>query len=118
MAAGRRIADEAEARRCIRAAERAGQRAGEWARAHGVDGRSLRAWRLNLERRQTLAVAKRRAPKVRPPVASALVELIPRQPASGTHARYLLEVGGARLAFGDDVSADTLRRVLQALRSC
>jgi len=118
MAAGRRIADEAEARRCIRAAERAGQRAGEWARAHGVDGRSLRAWRLNLARRQTVAVAKRRAPKVRPPVASALVELIPRQPAIGSHARYLLEVGGARLAFDDDVSADTLRRVIQALRSC
>ena len=117
MAAGRRIADEAEARRCIRAAERAGQRAGEWARVHGVDGRSLRAWRLNLERRQTPAVAKRRAPKVAPP-ASALVELIPREPAGGTHARYLLEVDGARLAFGDDVSADTLRRVLQALRSC
>ena len=118
MAAGRRIADEAEARRCIRAAERAGQRAGEWARAHGVDGRSLRAWRLNLARRQTVAVAKRRAPKVRPPVASTLVELIPRQTAIGSHARYLLEVDGARLAFDDDVSADTLRRVIQALRSC
>ena len=118
MAAGQRIADEAEARRCIRAAERAGQRAGEWARAHGVDGRSLRAWKLNLERRQTPAAARRQAPKVRAPAASALVELIPREPASGTHARYLLEVGGARLAFGDDVSADTLRRVLQALRAC
>jgi len=118
MAAGRRIADEAEARRCIRAAERAGQRAGEWGRAHGVDGRSLRAWKLNLERRRAPAVAKRRAPKVQPPVASALVELVPRGPVSTPHARYLLEVGGARLAFGDDVSSDTLRRVLQTLRSC
>ncbi len=118
MAAGRRIADEAEARRCIRAAERAGQGAGEWGRAHGIDGRSLRTWKLNLERRQTPGVVRHRAAEARASVAGALVELVPREPVSLAPARYLLEMGGARLAFGDDVSADTLRRVLQALRSC
>jgi hypothetical protein len=30
----------------------------------------------------------------------------------------VLDIGGARLEFGDDVSVATLRRVLEALRSC
>jgi hypothetical protein len=32
--------------------------------------------------------------------------------------RYVLEVAGARVEFGDDVSVATLRRVFEALRSC
>lgn len=113
MAAGRRIADEAEARR----SERDGGRR-EWGRAHGIDGRSLRTSKLNLERRQPPGIENHRAAKMHESVASALVELVPRGPASAAPARYLLEIGGARLAFGDDASAETLRRVLQAMRSC
>jgi len=33
-------------------------------------------------------------------------------------ARYVLVLGDARFEFGDDVSAVTLRRVVEALRSC
>ena len=33
-------------------------------------------------------------------------------------ARYVLEVAGARVEFGDDASVATLRRVLEALRPC
>lgn len=47
----RKIDNQNEARRCLRAAERAGLTAGEWAREHGIDGRSLNAWRMNLARR-------------------------------------------------------------------
>lgn len=50
MATARKIDDEFEARRCLQAAKRAGQSAGEWARAHGIDGRSLHAWKINVER--------------------------------------------------------------------
>ena len=117
MASGRKIKDEAEARRCVLAAKRAGKTAGEWARARGIDGRSLHAWKINFERDQVPAPLARRAAKPRP-VASALVELVPRGPVGATRARYVLEVGGARLEFGDDVSADTLRRVVEVLRSC
>ena len=49
MASGRKIEDEREAVRCLRAAERAGLSAGEWGRAHGIDGRSLRAWKTDEE---------------------------------------------------------------------
>jgi hypothetical protein len=49
-----------------------------------------------------------------------LVELIAASPnvaVVGT-GRYVLEVGGARVEFGDDASVATLRRVLEALRPC
>ena len=44
MGFGRKIDDEADARRCLSAAKRAGKGAGEWARSLGIDGRSLHAW--------------------------------------------------------------------------
>jgi hypothetical protein len=36
----RKIEDEREARRCLKAAKAARLTAGEWAREHGIDGRS------------------------------------------------------------------------------
>jgi hypothetical protein len=55
-------------------------------------------------------------------VASArgLVELVPVAPrvVMASQAHYVLEVGGGRVEFGDDASVATLRRVLEALRSC
>lgn len=119
MAVGKKIEDESEALRCLAAARRSGLSAGEWARAHGVDGRSLHAWQVNLERRGTGAQSRRRGPRaVR--ASRALVELVPAAPSVAMvgGGRYVLEVGGARIAFGDDVSVATLRRVLEALRSC
>jgi len=119
MAAGRKIDDELEARRYLLAAERARQTPGEFARAHGLDGRSLHAWKINFAKRRSDAPLARRAARMRP-VANALVELVPRAAliATAARARYVLEVGDARLEFGDDASADTLRRVVGVLRSC
>jgi len=120
LAVGRKIEDEREALWCLRAAERAGLSAGEWARAHGIDGRSLRAWKMNIGRRGAPVRPRKRRGKPAP-ARHALIELVPAaksvaQEASG--GRYVLEVDGARLEFGDDVSVATLRRVLEALRSC
>ena len=114
----RKINDEADARRCLRAAAVAGKSAGEWARAHGVDGRSLHAWKLAIARRGLRATARRRVP-ARAGVACGLVELVPTATAvaPGT-SRYVLEVGGARVEFGEDASVAMLRRVLEVLRSC
>ena len=120
MAVGRKLEDEREALRCIRAMEREGLSAGEWGRANGVDGRSLRAWQMNIGRRGVRVRRRKLRPK--PGRARhALIELVPgATPAvHGAGAgRYILEVGGARIEFGDDVSVATLRRVLEALRSC
>ena len=122
MASARKIADETEARRCLRAARLAGLNAGEWARARGIDGRSLNAWRMNLAGRAT---PRTTAPPGRPttarPGALALVELVPAAASAKDVAgggRYVLDVAGARLEFDDHCSVATLRRVLEALRPC
>ena len=119
MLVGRKIEDEAEAVRCLRAAECEGMSVGVWARAHGVDGRSLHAWRMNIARRGTKAPVRRRkaAPKASS-TAHALVELVPAATAIAGSGRYAVVVGSARVEFGDDVSVATLRRVLEVLRSC
>lgn len=115
----RKIKDEVEARWCLLEAKRGGLSAGEWSRAHGVDGRSLHAWQLALDRRgagpRTRARKRKGAPS-----PHAVVELVPAAAGhnGGTSARYVLEVAGTRLEFGDDVSVVTLRRVLEVLRSC
>ncbi len=49
--ARRKIIDEHDARTCLEEAARSGMTAGQWSREHGVDGRSLHAWKLNLARR-------------------------------------------------------------------
>ena len=116
MAVGRKIEDEREALWCLRAAERGGLSAGEWARAHGIDGRSLRAWQMNIGRRG-VPVRRRKRRRKPGPARHALIELVPAAQETGA-GRYILEVGGARVEFGDDVSVATLRRVLEALRSC
>ncbi len=115
MRSTRKVDDEEDARRCLAAAERASLTPRDRARENGVDARSLNTWRINLGRRRAVAVV--------PPAALTLVELVPRR-ATGSEqgrsfgARYVLELGGARLEFGDDVPAATLRRVVGVLRSC
>ena len=117
MGRARKIEDEQDARRCLLAAELAGQSAGEWGRTHGIDGRSLHAWQVNLARGR--AIAPRRPREPRPaPATRALVELVPTASGAASTVRYVLEVAGARVEFGDDASTATLRRVLEALRSC
>ena len=92
--------------------------AGAWARAHGIDGRSLHAWKTNLARRGA-PVRRRKALTKARPGGHALVELVPAlasaMPGAG---RYALVLGSARVEFGDDVSVATLRRVFEVLRSC
>jgi len=122
LSVGRKIEDEREAVRLLRAAERSGLSAGEWARAH-VDGRSLHAWQMNIARRGTQAPVRRRKARRRQavPAAHALVERVPtasRVTQRVGAARYVLVIDGARVEFGDDVAVATLRRVLEALRSC
>ena len=48
--AGRKIVDERDALECLDAAATSGGEFAAWARRNGIDGRSLQAWRLNLER--------------------------------------------------------------------
>ena len=99
----RKIRDEADARACLAAVGAAGGDRIAWAHAHRVDARSLNAWRVALERRDS------KAPK--------LIELVAAT-APRVVARYVLDVGVARVEFDDACSAETLQRVVRALRSC
>jgi hypothetical protein len=120
MAKQRKIEDERDARACLAAVRAAGGDVGTWARAHGVDGRSLNAWRVNLSRRSSGERRERskRAPRTQlAPLAARLVELVPAPSAVGA-ARYSMRIGTAAVEFGDDFREDTLRRVVAMLRSC
>ena len=121
MAKARRIEEELEARRCLRAVVASGRPLAEWAREHGIDGRSLNAWRVNLGRREAKAA---KAPPAKAQVRlarSGLVELVPT-PRSATApngaGHYVLEVDGARVEFGDGFQDETLRRIVTVLRTC
>ncbi len=81
--AGRRIFDEQDARRCLAAAKSSRDGLAGWAQAHCVDGGSLNAWRVNLERR---GVPRKRA------VGPKLVELVVAPSALGARSPYVLHV--------------------------
>ena len=79
-----------------------------WARARGIDGRSLNAWRINLERSRADARGRSR---------SRLVELVPTGEVSSA-ARYALRVADVTIELGDDFREETLVRIVRALRAC
>jgi hypothetical protein len=105
----RKIEDERDARACLKAAKAARLSAGEWARQHGVDGRSLNAWRMNLSQRG----AKRKEARS----TLRLVELVPAS-LPRVEARYVVRLAGAELEVTDGFHEETLVRLVRALRSC
>jgi hypothetical protein len=105
----RKIRDEADAKACLAAVRAAGGDRLAWAHAHRVDARSLNMWRVVLERRASSRQRTAAAPK--------MIELVPSS-APRAAARYVLDVGSARVEFDDSCSAETLQRVVRALRAC
>ena len=105
----RKIVDEREARACLKAAKAAGLSAGQWAREHGFDGRSLNAWRMNLSRG--------RRPQGAPVALPRLVELVPASTRQA-EARYVVRVAGAEIELAGDFREETLVRLVRVLRSC
>lgn len=100
-----KIENEREARRCLKAAKAAGLTPGAWAREHGIDGRSLNAWRVNLSRSE----AGTRAPR--------LIELVAAPPV-GAEPRYVVRVGEVAIELGDDFRDESVVRLVRALRAC
>lgn len=105
----RKVVDERDARRCLLAVSRSGETRREWARRHGVDGRSLRAWELNMSRSSKKGLA-RSAP-------AQLVELVPTT-IPVVVSRYVVRAGPGSVEVGDDFHPATLRRIVEVLLSC
>ena len=104
---GRKIVDEADAHACLNAVAESCQPRAAWARAHGVDARSLNAWRLILERRKDVADL----PTLR------LLELVPKstEPAqSGVRIR----VGGLVVELDRTFDHEVLAAVLDVVVPC
>ena len=115
----RKIESEAEARRCLAAVKASSLSAKEWARSHGIDGRSLHAWQMNLERWSPRSTRKRWRATTKNATTSSKMQLVELVPSSAPSAsRYVLRVGSASVEFGDEFDAATLRRVIEVLRSC
>lgn len=105
--AGRKLFNEQDARRCLLAAKSWPGGLGDWARGHGVDGRSLNAWRVNLESRGGV---RARAPR--------LVELIATAPRVVPGPAFVLRIGGVELEVGHEFDEQSLRRLVGLLKSC
>lgn len=109
--AGRKVFNEQDARRCLSAVKASRRELGAWAREHGVDGRSLNLWRVNLKRRGVLRV-RATAPK--------LVELVvaPAAVVVDRRAPFVLRVVDVELEVGDNFDEALLRRLIGVLKSC
>lgn len=109
--AGRKVFNEQDARRCLSAVKASRRELGAWAKEHGVDGRSLNLWRVNLARRGVLRV-RATAPK--------LVELVvaPAAVVVDRRAPFVLRVGDVELEVGDNFDETSLRRLVGVLKSC
>ena len=105
--AGRKVRDEAEAGRLLAAASRSGVPRAAWARQHGIDARSLNAWRLNLARGAKAAVL----PELR------LVELVPAPPTKQP-AFFRLYVDDIVVEVESGFDEAELGRLLAAVRAC
>jgi hypothetical protein len=106
MAIRRKIRDAQDARHCLAAARASGESRSEWARQHGVDGRSLCAWEKKVgsdepEQREKLA---------------GLVELIPDSRAE--ESRYVVQCGRFAVEVDEHFDEATLGRLLKVVAAC
>jgi transposase-like protein len=100
----RKVRDAEEAAALLDAVEASGMARADWARRHGIDARSLNAWRLNLGRREPAAQPLR------------LVELV--RSSTTRAAPMVLRCGPFSMELAQGVDDDLLQRVLRAMASC
>jgi len=105
--AGRKIRDEADARRCLAEAKASGRSRAEWCRSVGIDGRSLNLWRVNLRRRGTKQVTVR------------MVELIPQSASPfGSDRGFRVHSGAFTVEVPVGFDEDALARLLRVVAAC
>ncbi len=106
----RKIHSEADARRCLAAVARSGVPRVAWAHEHGIDARSLNAWRVNL--------ARGRRDTEREPSSAAtpglrLVELVASTPLAPP--AYRVRCGVFEVEVGGEIDAERLGQLLRVM---
>lgn len=104
---GRKVRDEAEARRFLDAVARSGLARADWARQHGINARSLNAWRLVLARKDGTGRDVRRPLE--------FLELVPGSPTRTASKPTWLHVGEVRIEVPGGFDEDHLRRLLNVV---
>jgi hypothetical protein len=112
----RKIRDASDARASIASMKASGLAAAAWCRSAGIDGRSLRAWMMNLARGAAGGARTSKSGQSARPLVQ-LVELIPSSPER-KDARYVVRVGSHRVEVDDQFDEATLRRLVAVLASC
>jgi len=102
----RKVRDREEAAELLDALDRSGMRRAEFCAFHGIDGRSLHCWELNLGR---AAAGQARHPALR----LLEVTVVPARTAT-----YRVHVGDRVVEVGDDFDDATLVRLLDVLARC
>ncbi len=113
--AGRKIRDEKDAQSCVAAAKAAGLAQTEWARLHGIDGRSLFAWGIKLGQVKKAPHGK---PKRSRRKSGRLVELIPEERPPKQPARYLVRCGQFDVEVDGNFNETILARLLSVVATC
>lgn len=105
----RKIRDEHDAHACLEAASSSGLSRRDWARAHGVDGRSLHAWYLKLSLSRG---------EIEMGTSARLVELVPNAVPRASNRGFVVRKGDFEIEFGSDFDEEALGRVLRVAGAC
>lgn len=106
MAKRRKLRNEQDAKRCVAARKASGLSRREWAKQHGVDGRTLYAWEKKFDS----------APPEQRGTLAGLVELLPASPAQ--ESRYVVQCGRFAVEVDEHFDEETLGRLLKVVSAC
>ena len=107
---GRKVRDESEARRLLEAVARSGLERAVWARQHGINARSLNAWRLVLARKDRGARQHEEEPS-----SVEFLELIPTVRDESPLTALAVRVGDVLIDVPADFDDEHLHRLLQVV---
>jgi len=111
--AGRKLRGDADAVACLEAAEVSGLGDAAWARQHGIDGRSLHAWRLHLERR-----GGERSPSASPLRVVELVSSVSSSSSTSGPRSLRVRYGPFVIEVEPHFDAEVLARLLDVVAAC
>lgn len=113
----RKLRDAEEARQCLLAVQNSGLSRVAWAHAHGIDARSLNAWRLVLQRGEKGCRPPTPRPSA-PPPDLRLVEWVPADDPTEPLPRFVVRCGRFAVELDAQFDEVALRRLLCVVASC